>query len=197
MNRWRQRLAELHSDSVEPPHAVQNVQNVQNSLSAPAFERFEQNEQPTEPPAAPPSPLDRALAMWAGAEPSAAIVEFEGKIPRSWAQGFTRLDPGRPPRDVPPGRWRRFVDDVGLFFDSPFCAVAAALGWHAIDLFGCDRDRPFARIDRAGLLWLLDSGRLVTLTENTATIETRTGARQTYRRRPAEAGRVLAWELML
>jgi len=33
------------------------------------------------------------------------------------------------------------------------------------------------------------------LTENTATIETRTGARQTWRRKPAEPGRVLAWEL--
>jgi len=33
-------------------------------------------------------------------------------------------------------RWKRFVDDVGLFLDSPFCAVAAALGWGPLDLFG-------------------------------------------------------------
>jgi hypothetical protein len=62
-------------------------------------------------------------------------------------------------------------------------------------LFGCDRDRPYARIDRAGLLLLLDGDRLVALTANTATIETRAGARQTYSRKPAEPGRVLAWEL--
>jgi hypothetical protein len=84
---------------------------------------------------------------------------------------------------------------VGLFLDCPFCAVAAALGWGPHDLFGCDRDRPFARIDYAGLLWLLSGDRLVALTARTATIETRTGARQTYRRKPNEAGRVLAWEL--
>ena len=37
------------------------------------------------------------------------------------------------------------------------------------DLFGCDRDRPFARIDKAGLLRLLDADQLVALTAETAT----------------------------
>ena len=84
---------------------------------------------------------------------------------------------------------------MALFLDSPFCAVAAALRWRPYDLFGCDRDRPYARIDQAGLLWLLYGHRLVELFENTAAIESRTGARQTYRRKAAEPGRVLAWEL--
>ena len=133
---------------------------------------------------------------WGGAEAErAAIVEHDGAIPREWAEGFARLDPDRPPGDVPLRRWQRFVDDVGFFLDSPLCAVAAALGWGTYDLFGCDRDRPFARIDHAGLLWLLNGAKLVMLAENAATIETRTGARQTYRRRPSEPGRVLAWEL--
>jgi hypothetical protein len=69
------------------------------------------------------------------------------------------------------------------------------LGWGAHDLFGCDHDRPFARIDQAGLLWLLNGNKLVALTEDTAGIATPTGARQTYRRRPGAPGRVLAWEL--
>ena len=96
---------------------------------------------------------------------------------------------------MPTKRWQRFVDDVGLFLDSPFCAVAAALGWGPHDLFGCDRDRPFARIDSAGLLGVLNGNRLVALSENTAVIEMHTGARQTCHRRPKELGRVLAWEL--
>jgi hypothetical protein len=45
------------------------------------------------------------------------------------------------------------------------------------------------------LLWLLNGNRLVALSENTATIETRTGARQTYRPKAAQSGWVLAWEL--
>lgn len=141
-----------------------------------------------------PSAADCALAAWGAAkEERAAIVEHDGAIPRAWAEEFARLDPDRPPGDVPQRRWQRFVDDMGRFLDSPFCAVAVALGWGALDLFGCDRERPFARVDRAGLLWLLNGDRLVVFTDDMATIETRTGARQTYRRKPSQ-GRVLAWE---
>jgi hypothetical protein len=128
-------------------------------------------------------------------EERTAIVEQDGGIPPAWAEGLARLDPDRPPGDVPPRRWLRFVDDVGLFLDR-WAAHAASLGWGPYDLFGCDRDRPFARIDRAGLLWLLNGDHIIALSENTATIETRTGARQTYRRKPRDPGRVLAWELM-
>ena len=199
MNRWRQRLAELHGDTELPsaPSAnVQNVQNVQNSPPHPASEHFEQIEHGTKPPAATPLSLDRALTTWGDAEEErAAIVEHNGKIPREWAEGFARLHPERPPGDVPPKRWQRFVDDVGLFLDSPFCAVAAALGWRPYDLFGCDRDRPYARIDRAGLVWLLHGDRVVALTQEAAVIETHTRARHTYRCKPAEPSRVLAWEL--
>jgi hypothetical protein len=39
-----------------------------------------------------------------------------------------------------------------------------------------------ARIDQAGLLWLLNGDKLIALSENTAKIEMRTGAPQTFRR---------------
>jgi hypothetical protein len=143
----------------------------------------------------PPAPAESAPAARGEAEAErAAIIEHDGKIPREWAEGFARLDPDRPPGDVPLKRWQRFVDDVGLFLDGSFCAVAAALGWRPLDLFGCDRTRPFARIDQAGLLWLLNGAKLVALSENTATIKTPTGAPQTWRRKLGEPGRVLAWE---
>jgi hypothetical protein len=103
--------------------------------------------------------------------------------------------PYHPPGDVPLRRWQNFIDDVGRVLDSPFSAVAAALGWGPYDLFGSDRDRPFARIDRAGLLWLLNGDKLLMLAQDAATIDTRTGARQTYRCKPSDPGRVLAWEL--
>lgn len=140
-------------------------------------------------------------AIWAEAEQEqAAIVDHDRKTPRPWSEGFARLDPDRPPADVPPQRWERqrwqcFVNDVGLFLDSEFCAAAATLGWGPFNLFGCDRDRPFTRIDQAGLLWLLNSNRLLAISEDTAVIETGTGARQVFRRKPNGAGRVLAWEL--
>ena len=79
-----------------------------------------------------------------------------GSVPRAWVEGLARIDPARPPGDVPAKRWQTFIVDIGRFFDSGWGEKAAALGWEPIDLFGCDRDRPFARIDSAGLLWLLE-----------------------------------------
>lgn len=196
MSRWAETFAGLTggSDTVDTlrhnAEPASTVSQSVHSVTAPP-------EPEPEPATAPPLPAaERAFATRGETEAErAAIVEHDGKIPRGWAEGFARLDPDRPPADVPLKRWQRLVDDVGLFLDSPFCAVATALGWGPFDLFGCDRDRPFARIDRAGLLWLLNGDKLVALTEDTAGIATPTGARQTYRRKPSQPERVLAWEL--
>jgi hypothetical protein len=129
-------------------------------------------------------------------EERAAIVAYGAGAPLAWVEGSARLDPDRPPADVPPRRWRQLIDDVNRFLDGGFAVRAAALGWGACDIFGCDRDRPFARIDQQGLCWLIAGNRLVDLSEKTAIIETWTGARQTWHRKPSEAGRVLVWELV-
>jgi hypothetical protein len=101
------------------------------------------------------SAADAGALTWGEAEEHcAAIIQFNGNIPRAWAEGFARLHPGRPPGVVPARRWLRFVDDFGLFLDSPFRRTAVALGWGPYDLFGCDHERPFARIDQLGLLWM-------------------------------------------
>jgi hypothetical protein len=190
MSRWAEAFAALsrgadtldrmrHSDG-PPPRVSQSV----NSVTVPV-----QGE--------PPMPgADRTGGGRSDAEPErAAIVEYEGNIPRDWAEGFARLNPNHSPADVPPRRWLAFINDCRRFLDSGFAAKAAALGWGPFDVFGCDRDRPFARIDQAGLLWLLNGDRPMALSENTATVETRAGARQTWRRKPNEPGRVVPWEL--
>ena len=127
----------------------------------------------------------------AALEERSAITEYDGRIP----EGFALLDPDRPPADVPLRRWQQFVDDAGRFLDSGFAERAAAFGWGLYDLFGCDRDRPFARLDKQGFCWLIAGNRVVGLSHEATIIETWTGARQTYRRKPIEPGRVLAWEL--
>lgn len=134
---------------------------------------------------------------WGNAEEErAAILEHDGAIPRTWAEGFARLHPDRPPRDAPRDRWRQFVDDCGRFLDGGWAIRAAELGWGPRDLFGYDRDRPFPRIDPAGLLWLLSGDRLIELSDRAATIERRGGVRHTYRRKSGAHGRVSAWEIM-
>jgi hypothetical protein len=136
------------------------------------------------------------LDDWTDAhEERAAVIEFDGGVPRAWAEGFARLDRARPPNDVTQRRWLRFVDDCGAFLDSGWPATAQALGWGPLDLFGCDRHRPFARIDQQGLLWLLNGRRVVALTADTAIIETPGGGRLVYRRAPSGPSQVLAWEL--
>jgi hypothetical protein len=131
-------------------------------------------------------------------EERAGIVEHDADVPRGWAEGFARLDTAKPISDVPPVRWQRFIDDCGRFLDQRWAVEAAIrLGWEPLQLFGCDRIRPFARIDHGGLLWRLDGGELLALTDTTAVIGRPNGVRHTYRRRPIEPGQfVLAWKLV-
>ena len=191
MNRWRARLVELQSDSLSPPTHVQNVQIVQKSQSPLTSEHIEQIEQRRE--------LVTAAQddTWTDAEEErAAIIEYDGGAPRAWAEALARLDPSKPPSGVRPERWWRFIDDCGRFLNAGWAGQAAALGWGPFHLFGCDRKRPFARLDNMGLIWFLNGGRIIELHRDRVTIETRMGARQCYRLRPVEVGRVvLAWEL--
>jgi len=134
---------------------------------------------------------------WSDAEEErAAIIEFDGGAPRAWAEALARLDPSNPPDDVPPKRWLRLVNDCGRFLDGGWAKRASALGWGPFELFGCDRKRPFARIDNMGLVWFLNGGSILALHCDGAVIETRMGARQSYRRRSPDISRVvLVWEL--
>jgi hypothetical protein len=143
-----------------------------------------------------PKPQTEPRDSWADAEEErAAIVEHDGGAPRAWAEALARLDPNKPSGDVPPQRWLRFIDDCGRFLDGGWAAHAVSLGWGPLDLFGCDRERPFARVDHLGLLWLVKGGTVVELHRDRAILETERGVRQCYRRRPVEVGRVvLAWE---
>jgi hypothetical protein len=134
--------------------------------------------------------------IWGEAEEErAAIVEHDGGAPRSWAEALARLNPALPPCDIPLTRWLCFIDDCGQFLDDGWADRAVALGWRPFDLFGCDRFKPFARIDRMGLLWLLNGQKLLALAAESAAISTPSGGSLTFRRCPNEPGRVLAWEL--
>jgi hypothetical protein len=193
MNRWRARLAELQCNTFAPAAPVQIVQIVQKPAPVLTTEHFEQIEHPPEPLSAPQD------GTWTDAQDErAAIAEYDGGAPRAWGEALARLDRANPPADVPLHRWRLFIDDCGHFLDQGWANRAQALGWGPLDLFGCDRERPLARIDHAGLLWLLHGRKLVAITTETASIETQTtGVRQTYRRQLFEGDRiVLAWELM-
>jgi hypothetical protein len=110
---------------------------------------------------------------------------------------LARLRPGDPPCDIPHTRWARFIDDSGRFLASGWVDRAVALGWTALDLFGCDRIKPYARIDRMGLLWLLHGQDLLALSADAAAISTPAGGSLTFRKISHHLpGRVLAWQLL-
>jgi hypothetical protein len=126
-----------------------------------------------------------------------AIAEYGGVVPQAWAEALARLDPNKPPREVPPRCWLHFIDDCGRFLDGGWAIRAAALGWGLLDLFGCDRKRPMSRVDHLGLVWLLNGGTVVELQRDGAILETPGGGLQSYPRRPIEVGLiVLPWELI-
>jgi hypothetical protein len=126
----------------------------------------------------------------------AAAISFGNSAPREWAEALARLDPAQPPADIPNGRWRRFIDDCEVFLDTGWAGRAAALGWVPLELFGCDGAKPFARVSRQGLLWLLNGRLLLALTGDIAAIANSNGGRLTYYRRPPEPGQFLVWELV-
>jgi hypothetical protein len=54
---------------------------------------------------------------WADAhEEHAAIFGHEDKALRAWSEGFARLDPNKPPADMPPRRWLGFSTTAAVFF---------------------------------------------------------------------------------
>jgi hypothetical protein len=158
------------------------------------FAKVSQSEGPRDLAA---GPTLATLATLAGAEADPSLFT---PAPRSgieeWQRGVSQLDVQRAHKGVPQACWQKFVANAARFVTGPFAEQAVALGWSGADLFGCDHDRPFARIDQLGLLWLLDSGRLLALTANTATIKKSDGSIRTYRRRArSEPSKVLPWEL--
>jgi len=129
-------------------------------------------------------------------EQRAGIIEYDRLAPRIWAEALARLDLAQPPGDVPPKSWLRFKADCSNFLDLGWALRAAELGWTAFDLFGCDRFKPFARVGRCGLLWLLNGRQLRILTTDTAVITTTNNRSLTFYRRQYEPGQVLAWEFV-
>ena len=110
-------------------------------------------------------------------------------VPSSWLKGVARLNDQHHPRDVPPHRWRQFVDDGYRFIVSAegWAQRAADLGWDASALFGCSRRNPLLDLGCAGLLWVVGGGGITRLHRDWAEIQPpANGSRRTYHRRSVD-----------
>ena len=121
---------------------------------------------------------------------------LSGRIPPHWVHGIARLESHKVPREVPAHRWRQFINDCHTFLlaKENWAERAAGLGWNDLELFGCCR-RPLERLGNAGLLWVINGGRLVELRRDWAVIE-RASDRSRHvhqRERPKAANIMLPW----
>jgi hypothetical protein len=128
--------------------------------------------------------VEQSLAtggMAAGYSPHGTTPE--SRIPGEWISGVARLDYQRAPIDVPPHRWRQFIDDCNHFLNGVWAERATELGWDAISLFGCNSTGPLSYLGDAGLLWFVAGGKVVGLNRRYAVIAIN-GAEQVFHRRP-------------
>ena len=103
----------------------------------------------------------------------------------------------RPPQDyagVHIARWRQLIEDGDRFLER-WEREATALGWNSLDLFGCSRVKPYARIDLAGLVLLLDGRAVVELTATSAMISELGRRHQNFIRRRPSPEQVALWAL--
>jgi hypothetical protein len=119
-------------------------------------------------------------------------------VPAPWIDGIAKLTEMPCPTRFPAARWAQVVTDAAAFLQE-WAAAAHRLGWQAWEMFGCHSRASWGRIQGMGLVLLLQGDEIAALTATEAVIRTRTGAHQTYRRKPADplqpAERCLVWEL--
>lgn len=94
-----------------------------------------------------------------------------------------------PPAWASAERWSELVADTESFLVT-WGKTADRLGWTTLDLFGVHPIAPTARFDVMGLIPILRGRSVCVLTEKTATIECKSGARLTLYP-PTGAGAVL------
>jgi hypothetical protein len=141
----------------------------------------------------------RGAAAYAAAAPDyeerAAIIEYDGKVSRPWAEPLARLCTMACPPAYSLDRWYRLIDDAGRFADE-WAVIAEALGWTPMEVFGVGRAAPEARHDLKGLVALLDGWTVTAIAADKATVQNpRTGKVLSIYRKPAAVGQVMLWEL--
>ena len=138
---------------------------------------------------------DEVLALFSAddRDERAAVSEYEGGLPREWAEGLAILCTIPNPLNTPDETWRTIVNSAAKFADI-WGQQAVDLGWSVRDVFGCNPLRPQDRVDQAGLVWLIGEGEVVAITADTAVLLMPTGSRLTYFRR-GQAGEALIWRL--
>jgi hypothetical protein len=123
----------------------------------------------------------------------------ERRIPIHWIEGVARLYKRRAPIDIPMHWWRQFLGDCANFLDprNNWAGQASNLGWDTQAIFGCCRSQPLGFLGVAGLLWVINGGKLTELHRDWAVVEPAAdGSRRIHHRRHAVSANItLPWRL--
>ena len=116
-------------------------------------------------------------------------------IPQEWLTGLVLMSRMAAPAGIASADWDGFASGGARLLEE-WGAQLAALGWTAADLFALHRMRPMDRYDHTGLVRFLGGSDVVAVTRDTAVLRCRSGAIQTfYRRPPSNDDWVMMWEL--
>jgi hypothetical protein len=118
-----------------------------------------------------------------------AAGSLPADCPSEWRAICGELRRSEPPAWASAERWSELVADAEAFLVT-WGKTADRLGWTTLDLFGVHPTAPTARFDVMGLIPILRGQSVCGLTEKSATIECRSGAKLTFCP-PTGAGAVL------
>jgi TubC N-terminal docking domain len=144
------------------------------------------------------------VALLAAAEPAhdaASVPVADNQVVQDLAaevaDGVRAILAADGAQGVPPNRWPQIQRDTRHLVERRWLHRALELSWSTADLFGCDQQAPWYRLDRSGLVLLLGGHQIVELSSAMATLRTRTGSVLRFRRRPpAEPPVALLWDVM-
>ena len=144
------------------------------------------------------------VALLSAAEPAndhvpAPVVDdqVDQDFPADVADGIRAILSAEGAQGIPPNRWPQIQRDTRQLVERRWLHRALELGWSTADLFGCDQRAPWYRLDRSGLVLILEGHEVVKIDSRVATLGTRVGSVLRYRRRPpAEPPVALLWEIL-
>ena len=110
-------------------------------------------------------------------EERAAFLEYDGRLPRPWAEAMARLECQEWPASED-ARWRQAIDDAGLFLDQ-WREHAERLGWQPGDVLDA----------QTGIIWHVQGGTIDAITRDHVIVCARDGRQRRFTKggnRPAE-----------
>jgi hypothetical protein len=116
-------------------------------------------------------------------------------IPAEWSVGVWTLMGMATPTNINPAYWSQVVADASSFI-ATWGAIAHAMGWTTLQLFGVDAHKPDARTDTMGLCWLLQGRTVVAVTADKIAVRNRQGVIKNFYRQPQAAGAIPVWDLL-